>query len=212
MDELKRSAENRNKENADFNLAVQQQVAVQRTMANARQVLADEFSQEGASQLLQQKANQAGAMFAGIQQPAGFKEMDEKKSGGFAVLKILDEEIRASEMQVSDMRRQEARVQAKHEAATISLNNQAGQLRDSIAAKQNEAAVATENSVKNQNAFSKAQRNHMLLSKTHDMNKSQCKFLMDNFQTRQDRFTSEASACKAAIRALRGDENLESGV
>merc|ERR1719247_180637 len=174
--QLKRAGEDREKENADFQMTIQDQRATQKLLNNALNVLKAVYDKKSFVQTRQEPA--------GPPPPPGFKKY-EQSSGAGGVMGMLNQIINDTKQLEADAIKAETDAQKAYESFVKDTNASIEEKNRDITNKTEEKAVAegdlTAANEAKETAMNEAQQ---LSNEAADLHKS-CDFVLKNFDIRQ---------------------------
>lgn len=175
---LKEAGADREEENSNFQVAVKDQQSSIAVLKQALQVLAKVY----------------GAKFLQVQdKPAGFKQMN-KSAGGNKVLQMIETIIGDTEKSVAVAIQSENDSQKAYEKMVRDTNESIDKKRELEDSLNIEKADAEEELQQTVETLERQANEHEVSTTTHEQTKSSCKFLLNNFDLRQDHMTSEIEA------------------
>merc|ERR1719261_470018 len=194
--QLKRAGEDREKENADFQMTIQDQRATQKLLNSALDVLKKVYDKKS---FVQQKVSQP----AGPPPPPGFKKY-EQSSGAGGVMGMLQQIINDAKTLEKEAIQAETDAQKAYEAYVKDTNASIEEKNRDITNKSDEKAQAeadlTAANEAKETAMNEAQQ---LSNEAADLHKS-CDFVLKNFDIRQTARDQEVEALRQAKAILSG--------
>jgi len=188
--QLKRSGEDREKQNKEFQTIIADQRATQKLLKATKDMLADYYA----------SFVQAPA---GPPPPAGFDKF-EKNKGGETVMKMIQEIIDDSKEEEAEAIRSEEDAQKTYEDFVKETNNSIETKSKEIVNKSEEKAKADSDLVENTEAKENSLKElEQLSSYNAELHKS-CDYIMKNFEVRQAARDEEVEALRQAISILSG--------
>merc|ERR1719321_2157882 len=188
--QLKRAGEDREKENADFQMTIQDQRATQKLLNSALDVLKKVYDKKS---FMQQKVSQP----AGPPPPPGFKKY-EQSSGAGGVMGMLQQIINDAKTLEKEAIQAETDAQKAYEAYVKDTNASIEEKNRDITNKSDEKAQAeadlTAANEAKETAMNEAQQ---LSNEEADLHKS-CDFVLKNFDIRQTARDQEVEALRQA--------------
>jgi len=194
--QLKRAGEDREKENADFQMTIQDQRATQKLLNSALDVLKKVYDKKS---FMQQKVSQP----AGPPPPPGFKKY-EQSSGAGGVMGMLQQIINDAKTLEKEAIQAETDAQKAYESFVKDTNASIEEKNRDITNKSDEKAQAeadlTAANEAKETAMNEAQQ---LSNEAADLHKS-CDFVLKNFDIRQTARDQEVEALRQAKAILSG--------
>merc|ERR1719146_459679 len=194
--QLKRAGEDREKENADFQMTIQDQRATQKLLNSALDVLKKVYDKKS---FMQQKVSQP----AGPPPPPGFKKY-EQSSGAGGVMGMLQQIINDAKTLEKEAIQAETDAQKAYESFVKDTNASIEEKNRDITNKSDEKAQAeadlTAANEAKETAMNEAQQ---LSNEEADLHKS-CDFALKNFDIRQTARDQEVEALRQAKAILSG--------
>merc|ERR1719460_1226299 len=194
--QLKRAGEDREKENADFQMTIQDQRATQKLLQSALDVLKKVFDKKS---FLQQKVSQP----AGPPPPPGFKKY-EQSSGAGGVMGMLNQIINDAKTLEKEAIQAETDAQKAYESFVKDTNASIEEKNRDITNKTEEKAGAEADKTAAEEGKETAMNEAQQLSNENaDLHKS-CDFVVKNFDIRQAARDQEVEALRQAKAILSG--------
>merc|ERR1719446_1154004 len=194
--QLKRSGEDREKENNEFKLTVADQRATQKLLQAALAVLQGFYEKKAA--LLQSQQEPAGPP-----PPPGFKEYTKNKSSG-GVMGMIAQIIKDAKAMEAEAIRDEENAQKSYEDFVMATNASIEAAKKSIVEKSEEKAQAETDLTDAEEALAAAELELEQLTNYNLQLHQSCDYILKNFEVRQTARDEEIEALKQAKAILSG--------
>jgi hypothetical protein len=193
--QLKKAGENREKENADFQVTVQDQRATQKLLHQAMNVLKGFYEKAKGTALAQQPA--------GPPPPAGFKSYENNAAGG-GVIAMITNIINDAKAMEREAVRDEEDAQAAYEAFVQETNSSVNQKNKTITNKSEAKSKADTDRIEKEGQKDSAIKQLEILANTKADLHASCDFTLKNFDVRQEGRDQEVEALRQAKAILSG--------
>lgn len=196
---IKRAGENREKENAAFQVEVREQKDAQVILKKAQQVLREVYDapqHPGNAQFVQEDP-------VGVAAPAGFEEYSQNADSS-KVLTMLQKIIGEAQAEEAELHRDEIEAQNSYEIWVKDTNDDiAENMRLLVVKKQFAAETSKRLSSQVEDRAQIREDEANLMAELADMRKS-CDYILKNFDIRQQARDEEVEALNGALRVLKG--------
>lgn len=198
--QMKRAGEDREKENADFQMTLADQRETQKLLNKALAVIKAVYAKKSTG-LLQLKSVRAHTTQEPA--PAGFKEY-RKSAGAGGVLQLISQIINDAKHMETIALKDEQSAQEKYESFVKGTNSAVEQKRQNIVNKnQDKAEAEVKLEAAKTDLQSETEELNTLVNGAANLHQS-CDFLLKNFEVRQEGFDQEIEALQQAKAILSG--------